>query len=410
MGEASLPRALGLLLLTVAIGSVGGQPKVDPQTGLIRLLYMGDALMEPGFVTPIIAQDPMIRMTPVPVEFLTGKYASIQEAARGLRLYFPRVKQQVVDGYDVVIIADAREPFFPRRFQGWIKEGVIDYGLGFLMAGGPQSFGGYEAWGHPSWEGSLVGDILPVNCLRDWRWANYRYHLVPDPAHEDHPLVRNIPWRQVFLFCRNRVTEKPGSVVVGRADRYPAGSPILTYMDIGKGRSEAFVFDWGGNGPQDFHRWTYAPIVLSSMIYYAAKVKIPEDTSMFLRLRNQINKYFSLRMYVLSVIDFAEAFGANMNKAEAALKEADEEKRAVVKLYVEGRYEESLAKIASSLEHLEEVSRLAIQAKDQALTWVYIIEWFTVTGTGMLCGGILWTLMVRRSAYREVATTRFGRR
>ncbi len=405
--KMSFRGALLMLVLTLLMAPSWGDPKIDPQTGLIRLLYMGDALMEPGFVTPIIAQDPMIKMTPIPVEFLTGKYKSIQEAARSLRLYFPRVKQQVVDGYDVIIIADATEPFFPRRFQSCIKEGVIDYGLGFLMAGGPQSFGGYEPWGYPSWEGSLVGDILPVNCLRDWRWSNYRYHLVPDPAHRDHPLVRNVPWKQVFLFCRNRVTEKPGSVVVGRADRYPAGSPILTYMDMGKGRSEAFVFDWGGNGPQDFHRWAYAPIVLSSMIYYAARVKIPEDTSMFLRLRNQISKYFSLRMYVLSVIDFAEAFGANMNKAEAALQKADQEKKAVVKLYVEGRYQESLDKISSSLNDLEEVSRLAIRAKDQALTWVYIIEWFTVTGTGMLTGGILWTLMVKRSAYKEVGTTRF---
>ena len=53
------------------------------------------------------------------------------------------------------------------------------------------------------------------------------------------------------------------------------------------------------------------------------------------------------------------------------------------------------------------VKEAKLEAKDEALFWVYVIEWFTVSGTGMMCGAILWTLMVRRAAYREVGTTRF---
>jgi uncharacterized membrane protein len=401
-----------LVLAALSAGAVAGagEPKVDPQTGLIRLLYMGDALMEAGFVTPLIQMDPMITMTPVPVEFVTGQFPSIALAARGLRMYFPRVKRQVTEGYDVVIISDAREPFFPPNIQNWIKEGVQDYGLGFLMSGGPQSFGGYEPWGHPSWADSPIGDILPVICLQDWRYESRTYHFVVPEEHTDHPLVRNIPWKRIPLFCRNRVQAKPGSTTVGEMDDYPAGSPILTYMDMGEGMSEAFVFDWGGNGPQDFHRWSYAPIVLSNMIYYVARVTIPEDTVMFMKLRNQIMSYFSMRRYVLSVIDFAEKFGANMNKAEVALKESDDDRKEVVSLYIGGEYPEALETLATALDNLDRVSGLAMDAKDQALLWVYVIEWLTVSGTGMLCGAILWTLMVRRSAYREVGVTRFDTR
>jgi len=233
---------------------------------MIRLLFMGDALMEAGFVTPIIAQDPMIKLSPVPVEFVTGEYDSITQAARTLRVYFPRVESQVTEGYDVVIIADAREPFFPHKLQNWVKKGVLEYGLGFLMSGGPQTFGG--SLSNPSWEGSVVSDVLPVHCHRDFWDLSKKYHLVVPEEHEDHPLVRNIPWNTIPLFCRNRVTTKPGAVVVGKTDRYPPNSPILVYSEMGEGMSEAFVFDWGGNGPKEFHRSEYAPIILSNMIYW----------------------------------------------------------------------------------------------------------------------------------------------
>jgi hypothetical protein len=128
---------------------------------------------------------------------------------------------------------------------------------------------------------------------------------------------------------------------------------------------------------------------------------------MVLRLRSQLIKYFSTRRYVLSVIDFAEKFGANMNQAERALRESDQDRKAVVSFYVNGDYQESLEKLTGALTNLDKVSQLALDAKNQALVWIYVIEWLTVSGTAMFCGAILWTLMVKRSVYREVGLTRF---
>jgi hypothetical protein len=275
------------------------------------------------------------------------------------------------------------------------------------MGGGPQSFGGYGPWGHPSWDGSPVADVLPVSLPGDWSYHDKSFHLVPAKGREDHPLVRGIPWEQMVLKDYNRVLAKQGAVVVGESDNFPPKSPILTYMEIGQGIGEAFVFDWGGTGPREFHRWTYGPIVLSNIIYWPAGVQIPEDMGLYLRVRNKLTKYLSLRSYTLSVIDFAERFGANMKRAEGALAESNDDRREVISLYVGGSYEESLERLDSALENLEEASQLAMKAKDEALFWVYVIEWFTVSGTGMMCGVILWTLMVRRAAYREVGTTRF---
>ncbi len=51
---------------------------------------------------------------------------------------------------------------------------------------------------------------------------------------------------------------------------------------------------------------------------------------------------------------------------------------------------------------------LALKAKDEAMLWVYVIEWLTVSGTAMITGSVLWTLMIRKAAYRPVAVTRFN--
>ena len=181
-------------------------------------------------------------------------------------------------------------------------------------------------------------------------------------------------------------------------------------MELGEGIGEAFVFDWGGGSVREFNRWPYGPVALSNMLYWIARVSIPEDMGVYLRVRNLFTKYLSLRSYALSVMDFAEKFGANMDKAARALLDSDADRKQVVGLYVNGDYEESLEKLGSALENLNKVSQLALKAKDQALLWVYVVEWFTVSGTAMLAGVVLWTLMIRRSAYREVRTTRFAGR
>lgn len=381
-------------------------PRVDPQTGLVRVLFMGDALMGAGFVTPMIALDPMVKLTPVPVEFITFQYASIVEAAASLRMYVPRTEQRMREEYDVVIIADAREPFFPPNIQAWIKNGVIDGGMGFLMGGGPQSFSG-QGEAHPSWDPSAVADILPCKLTGESWGIGPHYYLVPAKGYEDHPLVRKIPWQQCVLFAHQRVGERPGCVVVGRSDRSPPNSPIVMYMEMGEGRSEAFVFDWGGNGPQFFHRWEYGQLFMSNLIYYAARVSIPEDVSLFLKLRTKLTSFYVTRSFAISVIDFAEKFGGNLRRAETELGNADLLRKEVVSHYIKGEYEDSLVALDKTFEKMNEVTDLALKAKDEALLWVYVIEWFTVSGTAMVTGFILWTLMVRKAAYKAVGVTRF---
>jgi hypothetical protein len=67
--------------------------------------------------------------------------------------------------------------------------------------------------------------------------------------------------------------------------------------------------------------------------------------------------------------------------------------------------EEEMGKV---FDGLKEAEAEAIRVKDRTFVWIYLIQWITVSGTAMICGFILWTLMIRRSLYREVSATRLG--
>ena len=55
---------------------------------------------------------------------------------------------------------------------------------------------------------------------------------------------------------------------------------------------------------------------------------------------------------------------------------------------------------------MKEIEDRAIRLKERAFLWVYIIEWFVVTGTMLVVGYATWTLMIERRLYREVSVTR----
>ncbi len=69
----------------------------------------------------------------------------------------------------------------------------------------------------------------------------------------------------------------------------------------------------------------------------------------------------------------------------------------------------SLGLLEDAIAGMQAVSQEAEKAMHRALIWVYVSEWFVVTGTSLASAFVLWTLMVRRRMYREVDITRLRR-
>jgi hypothetical protein len=88
------------------------------------------------------------------------------------------------------------------------------------------------------------------------------------------------------------------------------------------------------------------------------------------------------------------------------MADASRKTKEATEAYLQEEYQGSLAMMEEAIEEMEGLRAEAMRLKDQALAWVYLVEWLVVSGAFLLAGFTLWTLMVRRRLYRAVPATR----
>jgi len=396
---------LAVLVLLLALGTASCRElKRDPVTGRIRIIYTGDP--GPGSPYPIYTRDPLTEVVPVIAIGYTQPETVIR---RYMRLYMPRNQGDLLESYDIVIISDASKRFFTTDHMAWIRNSVIEGGLTLIMIGGYDTFGStiYTIGG--PWGDTAVADALPVVCL-DLKWEDKAGVL--QVSQWDDPLMRSVPFKEIgpygILYGCNIVQPKEGVSplayyrVTGTGTEYP----LFCYWEVGAGSSYAMTADWTPMGGRDFLRWAYYPDYVLNLATYVTGGKVPTDMEIVHQARSLMAEFRDLRQTLDSLIDFASKFGANMGPAEKLIGEAEGARETGERSYVDGDMEASIDGLRSALDILGSASRKAYQLKDQAMLWVYLTEWLVVASTGMVCGFILWTIMVRRRLYRAVRETR----
>jgi hypothetical protein len=388
-------------------------PKVDPVTGRIRTLFIGDPFLRPGYPTTALVEDPKIQLTRIEAEIgYSNPAVGLENMQRFLRLYLPRTESTLIDNYDMLIITAIRSNDLKREFQLWAKKAVEEHGFGLLMSDDPTSFGGsITVWTTgPPWDDTPVGSILPVFQNEHITYRDHNFRIKPA---EPNPITDGIRWDNMpLIWSHNRPDPKPGAKVLAvttdeTVATDPQNDPIITTWDVGNGRTLAFIWDWGGNGVVGLYHWEYWKDLISRLVYYPVRAKIPSDVAVTHKLRLQIGLYASEKNLLLSLIDFADTFGANTFALNANLAETESLRKEVDELWIREEFEEALVAMDVAFESLAQDMEDAVKAKDRALLWVYVIEWLTVMGTSMVTGVVLWALMVRRRLYREVGATRF---
>ncbi len=183
--------------------------------------------------------------------------------------------------------------------------------------------------------------------------------------------------------------------------------PVLVFWNYGKGASLAHTPDWTPSWVgQNFFGWKYYPDFVSDMLYLVAGIHIPQDPELIHNIRQQYYNFQIQWGLVTGLLEFVEQFGANIGPLDDKLSKISELKSQASRAYIEQDYDQTLAKIKEAREGLREVMDLGMKIKDKALMWIYITEAMAVTGTSLLCGVAIWFLMVRRTLYKEVSTTR----
>jgi len=401
--------SIGLITLLVFVNLVGTafarEEKRDPSTGRIRILYVGDPVAGSPF--PVFARDPITDVTPV---IASGFNFPTDIIRRYMRLYMPRTERNLYDKYDVIIISDAGIRFFTDKQLNWFKDGVVEHGMALIMIGGFEAFGGNIGLG--SWGPTPIQDVLPVICLDD-RWESKAGQL--KVAAPDDPLMKSLPFDKigaygVFYGCNIVQKKQPAKMLaLYRLTGSARTHPLLSYWVVGNGSSFAMTADWTPAGGVDFMRWQYYGDYCLNVITYVVGGKLPDDPALVYQARQLMANFEDLRKTLDALIEFAAKFGGNMAPAERMIADAEAARAAGERSYIEAEMEASIEHFKSGIKILQDASEKAYKLKDQALLWVYITEWLVVASTGMICGFVLWTIMVKRKMYHEIGQTRLDK-
>jgi uncharacterized membrane protein len=399
-----IPLILSLVVFP-CIGS-GREIKRDPDTGLIRVMYIGTPFR--AFTPyPFFRIDPLLSTTPI-----SGlAWLEPEIVMKALRLYLPRTRKEFPK-YDVIGLDDTSFEHFPPNTLVWMRDTVLEDGLGFFMGGGSGSFGG--AHGFPSYADTPIQDIMPVVCSSES--ASFSINTV---IKFDDEFIKSVPWEEyknhnVFGFY-NVVVLREGAVKLSELRSMAGGGadPGWTWWDVGKGRFFAsptgFRGTLGGgltSAGVSFIYWKHYPDFVLNMVYFLAGLTPPSDAQLLYTTRLRFREVDYHRQMITGTMEFISRFGANSKRVDDKLAEAYEVLSRARGYFVDLDLTRSLEEADKVILLLKDADELALKAKQTALFWVYVIEWLAVTATLLLCGVVLWTLMVRRRLYREVSATR----
>lgn len=397
-----------IVLVMIGFLMVSGsarERRCDPSTGRLRLLYIGDCVSGMHMPTEAMRADPTFSLTLVPASGWLVERLRIQ---RMLRVYLPRTLKALEESYDLILLSDADPRNLRTEILSWFKNSVSESGLGLVMVGGAESFGGGTS--RPfSWEDTSVAEVLPVKMFFQQEADDVFKTVVLD---ENDPLMKSLPWETSPVFLGANVVEpRQGSRYIAKLKGVSIENPYIVWWDFNAGRTLAFTPDWTPYYGMEFIKWRYYGDAVSNIMYYTCGLVLPADPELVSELRRHFKLYHAQRSYLVSLAEFLDSFGANPAPLEAEIVEIEKLRIKAEEEYLRQDYQTSLQTVQAMLEAINSQHERAVEIRKRALLWVYLIEWSVVTATFMVTGVALWTLMVRRRLYKEVSiTSTVGRR
>ncbi|MBU7005012.1 MAG: hypothetical protein HXS50_05555 [Theionarchaea archaeon] len=343
-----------------------------------------------------------------------------EDVWKQIRIYFPRTFDELV-GYDFILLASIDMQFFTDRQVNWMYRAIAEEGLGGMNTRSVQSMS--TAWSG-SWTDSILSEAFPNDALAV---ITSRYYLGETFA-EGPIIVNDDPGIPQVVGPFKDAVEEAVPYYRGVVTSPRPGSTVYTWVRSGNmqmGDSpQGFIphlFEWKYENATTFTTmdmlwepfWKgdqnpYSLDILANVVWRATGRDLPQDAFRVHALRGLFRNFQLRKSLLVSMFEFAENFGANTMEIYARLGEIEEGKMVADREYLQGEIDASFDSMSSLLVELQGLEEEALELKDRALVWVYLIEWFTVCGTMLICGVVLWSLMVKRAMYREVRATRLG--
>jgi hypothetical protein len=412
------PPAVILLLLMLAPASGTSDLSAgDPL--IIDIIMIDRGLFQGGIYDERLGADPSISVLGVP---MPGHYsiATLQidpnYMNRVLRIYMPRNYEHLLSTGDMVLMREAccgniewPQVYFDARWISWFIRAVQEEGMPLAMWGGDASWGGGGDGSYTSWRDTILDAILPFESLGGYNppRAGIQFPGFLDPGHD----LARLPWEAAGpVELLNKVEPKQGATLVAEAVTGATRYPWIAWWRSGKGKvlGETQVFGSYGTTNRMINEWGWFQDFLIYLVYFNVDKPIPADIYKAHSIRERINGHLMKGSLLISLLEFIEKFGASTIRLYDEMEAINEMEARAEDLYRQDDYDSAAEAFEEIDNAWREVNARAIDAKEHALLWVYLVEWFSVAGVAMVAGSFLWIVMIRRGLYRETGVTKAG--
>lgn len=346
---------------------------------------------------------------------------------RLVRMYFPRTYRELLT-YEFYFLSQVDMSYFSPQQQQWMYRALGDQAMGAVNTRSTMGIPDVE------WRDSVLSDAFPNDVAAVMASQYYKAVQPGRLVIRDDEGLPNImkPYKtQVEAIIGTYYDGVPMLYTIPRP-----GSVILSYIESKRGLGHpvpgqvAHVFYWKWNSSVTFTfmdqvldafwsdywpvgSWMagagsnpYALDMVVNIIWFSTGRNLPEDAFLVHELRQQLFHYGVRKSLVVSLLEFAEVFGADTSKEYQRLDRIDGKRKDACRSYLAGEFSLADDRLKVALEDLNWFESEAARLKDRTLFLVYLIQWFVTTGAFLSAGLVLWTLMVRRRLYREVEVTR----
>ncbi len=389
-----------LVVAVILVLASFGQCQGGEVAGKKKLIWVGEVIANNQMFIDMMGTDPRFQLVAtVPCNILVLPY---EQALKFVRIYLPRRYADLVSGTDAMMFHDFSPKILTDKYLEWFRQGVYD-GIGLLLVEFAQraSMCGMEYWQETSLYDAFPADLYP-NCIEAIHGRQY-YKIVQHGPLVDFPdmekMIMNWGWHG-DLIPREGTTI--WAVWRGR------GTPALVSRPYGAGTVLHYNHGWD-TIPDDVKRsWRYLPDYVFNHLCFVTGLDFPDDLELVHEVRALFSSMDGQTRMAISVIEFIDTFGANLRPFEIKLAGMNDQRLQAERAFIEGDMIRAGDIMRRANEEMTQISNEMMKAKNRAMLWVFVIEWLSVTGTGMVCGFILWTVMVRRRLYREVVVTRLS--
>ncbi len=415
---------LPLFFLTILVMVVFPASLAQESDGRLKVLYMGlvDNRLNP--LRDWLSSEPGISFSMVPSRLFKGSWTETHgtafkdEIRRYLRIYFPRSYSKL-RSYDAIHFSSILVNMYTQNQLDLLVRSIRDGGACAIADTGGVMGKNYLMYG--PWADSPVSEVFP--CDSDATASYFKNREAPNIDLFHVELNRELPpvFTPFLEFGLEKWRGHGGRIMLPKNGVNTWGWMHFSRQMSEKTRPWVLSWEYGNamtwsvaDAPRypfwsSYERgWSdneFGKDMWFNMMYLGTGREIVTDVMLVHSARQSFASFRQHSQNLLSLADFIQKFGANVGPLMDDIEELNSRTEEARNAYIAQNYQEAREMMEEFIEELHQLSQEGIKLRQGALMWVYIIEWITVTGVGLVTGFVVYSLMIGRRFYREAELT-----